>query len=160
MRSKRYPKYVVLLACVSLCQLAGVIGSIFTAPEIPTWYTTLNKPFFNPPAWVFGPVWTTLYTLMGIWLYRFIQLLPKSEPRNLVKQFLIHIVVNTSWSIIFFGFKNLGLAFVVIVGMWTQIIYLIFKSKNLDFKASLLLIPYFLWVSFATVLNLALWYLN
>lgn len=154
-------KPLLLVLSILLSQLAGAIGSFFTTSAISGWYVTLAKPSFNPPNWLFGPVWITLYTLMGIALY-----LVWRKGMNVqkvsfaVKLFLIHLVFNSLWSIVFFGMKNLSLAFGVIVILWSMIAYLIKLFSEIDKRASYLLIPYLLWVSFASALNFAIWQLN
>lgn len=150
--------YSLLIFSIILCESAGVIGSIFTFPAIPAWYAFLTKPSFSPPGWLFGPVWITLYFLMGISLYLIWE---KGEKTlGLVKIFLIHLVLNSLWSIIFFGLKNPGLAFAEILILWGMILYLALKFYKIDKTAAYLLVPYQLWVSFATVLNLSVWLLN
>ena len=105
--------------------LAGFIGSYFTSPNIPTWYASLNKPFFNPPSWLFGPVWTLLYILMGISLYQ-IWISQKSKQKTkAIKLFLIQLVLNSLWSILFFGLQNPFLAFIEIIFLWFLILALI-----------------------------------
>lgn len=103
----------LLLFCIFISQMAGVIGSAFTASSVTTWYTTLQKPSFNPPNWVFGPVWITLYTLMGISLYLVWVRGKKSEWQ--VKVFFVQLVINALWSIIFFGLHDLALALVALI---------------------------------------------
>ncbi len=150
-----------LLAAIFLCQAAGVIGAIFTTAAIPTWYVTLLKPFFSPPNWVFGPVWTLLYTMMGVALFLIWQK-RDIDPRvhQALRWFTGQLVLNTLWSIVFFGQKDLWLAVGVILVLW----YLIFKSIRqflpISAWAGWLLAPYLAWVSFATVLNIAIAYLN
>lgn len=156
------PKNLKLLAfSILISHLAGIIGSLATSSSINNWYVTLNKPFFNPPNWLFGPVWLTLYTLMGISLYLVWIKAKKGDrvPRP-VLLFLVHLVLNALWSIVFFGMKNLGLAIVVIASLLALIIYLINMFYKIDTRSAYLLIPYALWVSFATVLNISLWILN
>lgn len=143
-----------LLAAILICQLSGVVGSLFTIPAIPVWYAYLNKPSFSPPNWLFGPAWLILYTLMGISLY----LVRKNH--SAVILFLFHLIFNCLWSIIFFGAKNISLAFIDISIMWILIVVMFFAFKKINFTASLLLIPYFLWVSFAAALNYAVLVLN
>lgn len=147
-------KWGRLIAAIFICQSAGLIGSIFTFSAIPTWYLSLNKPSFSPPNYLFGPVWTILYTLMGISLYL------TWEKKKVVKLFWAQLVLNAAWSIIFFGLKNIGLALVEIFILWTLILALVVKTNKVNKVASYLLIPYLLWVSFATVLNLSLYLLN
>lgn len=150
--------YPALIFSIVLCESAGIIGSIFTVSAIPTWYISLVKPAFSPPNYLFGPVWLTLYLLMGVSLY----LIWKKGKKTLglVKLFLIHLVLNSLWSIIFFGLKNIGLAFVEILILWGIILVLTLKFYKVNKTAAYLLIPYQLWVSFATILNLSVWLLN
>ena len=149
-----------LIASIALCQMAGIIGSVFTASSIPTWYATLEKPFFNPPNWLFGPVWITLYTMMGISFYLIWHTVKSKKKDKLIKLFLGHLVLNALWSIVFFGAQQMGVAFIVIGLLWTMIVSLIRGFAPLNKTAAWLLVPYLAWVSFATLLNAALWYLN
>lgn len=156
MKIKSWPKLIVSLL---LAQSAGLIGSLFTFSAIANWYSFLNKPSFSPPNWLFGPVWTLLYFLIGISFYR-IWTLNNKKSKWLVKFFLLHLVLNTLWSIIFFGLKNPGLAFFEIVVLWSTIVYMIIKLIKIDKLSTYLLVPYLLWVSFATLLNFSIWKLN
>lgn len=150
-----------LIAWIVLCETAGIVGSLFTAPAIPTWYAGLAKPWFSPPNWLFAPVWTVLYALMGISVYRIWRMSKTLKvARNEVKLFLIHLLVNALWSLVFFGLKNISLALFIIVLLWILIVMLIKRFNKLDLLSSYLLIPYFGWVTFATLLNFALWVLN
>lgn len=136
---------------------AGFIGSFFTFDSISTWYQTLNKPFFSPPNWVFGPVWTTLYILIGISAY----LAYKSKANNYVmKIFGLQLILNALWSILFFGFKNPALAFIELIFLWASIAYMIKLFYKYDKVSAYLLIPYILWVTFAGLLNLSIALLN
>jgi len=150
-----------LLIFIFFSQLAGIVGGFFTASSVGGWYKFLVKPGFNPPSWLFGPVWIILYTLMGIssylvWL--------KIGVNNLAKPALIvfytHLVLNALWSIIFFGLKNPMLAFCEIVVLWIFIIITMVLFYKVDRLACYVLIPYLLWVSFAAVLNYSIWRLN
>lgn len=156
MKIKSWPK---LLIALILSQSAGIIGSFFTISVIPTWYELLNKPSFSPPNWIFGPVWTILYTLIGISLYR---ILIKHEKETFwsVKLFLFHLFLNAIWSPVFFGLKNLGLAFLIIILMDMSLVIMIKSFYKIDKIASILLIPYLLWISFASLLNYSIWRLN
>lgn len=147
-----------LIIAVALPLAAGLIGSLVTTPAIPTWYATLIKPSFSPPNWLFGPVWTLLYILMGVALYRVVAKTSWRHPA--IKLFLIHLVLNTFWSIAFFGLKSPLLGFLVILALLTMIAAIIRKFYRLDTIAAYLLIPYLAWVTFATILNLAIWQLN
>lgn len=154
-------KFLAPLGFILISQLAGVVGSFFTAPAISTWYSTLNKPSFNPPSWVFGPAWITLYTLMGIASYLIWQ---KRGDNSLVKTaliiFFIHLVFNALWSVIFFGLHSPMWAFVEILFLWAMILLLIIIFYKIDRRAAYLLVPYILWVSFASILNFSIWRLN
>lgn len=138
----------------------GSLGGIFTVAEIPNWYAGLNKPFFNPPNWLFGPVWTLLYLLMGISLYLIWKLSSSEERTRAIWLFSIQFVLNFFWSIIFFKYHLLGWAFVEIMAMWVFILLTILQFKQLSNWAAYLLMPYLLWVSFATILNASIWWLN
>ncbi|MDP3733454.1 MAG: TspO/MBR family protein [Candidatus Daviesbacteria bacterium] len=148
---KNLPKLILSL---SLCLGAGIVGSFFTFSAIPTWYVTLAKPSFSPPNWVFGPVWTILYILMGISLY--LVWLKKKVPIV----FWIQLILNIAWSIIFFGMKNPTLALVDIVVLWVAIILTIKSFSKINNLAGQLLYPYLTWVSFASILNLKIVILN
>lgn len=154
-------KYLQLAFFIFISELAGIVGSVFTSPAIPTWYASLNKPSFNPPGWLFGPVWITLYAMMGTASYLIWQ---KWNESGLAKialvLFFVHLFFNALWSILFFGFKNPMLAFFEIMILWIMILVLVMLYWKLDKRASLLLLPYLFWVSFASVLNFYIWRLN
>ena len=152
---------VRLLVSLVVCQLAGGLGAIFTTPAIPTWYASLAKPPFQPPNWLFFPVWTTLYTLMGIaaWLV-WRKGLDQRRVRVALGVFVIQLVLNTAWSIIFFGLYSLFGAVVAIVFLWIAILINIVTFWRISKVAGALLIPYILWVSFAAILNVSVWLLN
>lgn len=138
----------------------GSLGAIFTTNEIPTWFASLNKPPFNPPNYLFGPVWTVLYILMGISLY-----LIWKQPASAIKQtaitlFLAQFTLNFFWSIIFFNQHQIGWALIEIIAMWLLILLTIFWFAKLNKAAAWLLVPYISWVSFATLLNYSFWRLN
>ncbi len=140
--------------------LVGGIGGFATATSITTWYAEINKPSFNPPNYLFGPVWTTLYILMGISIYMILQS-PKTELRKkAIVIFCIQLLLNFCWSFIFFKFQLLGLAFIEIILMWASILTMIIVFFEINKKAALIQIPYLLWVSFASVLNGSIWFLN
>ena len=147
---KSLPK---LFLSIGLCLLAGGVGSIFTTSAIPTWYATLDKPFFSPPNFVFAPVWTTLYILMGISLY----LVWKKKFPTI---FGVQLFLNFLWSIIFFGMRNPSLALVDIVALWIAIALTIKSFYKISKLSAYSLTPYLLWVSFATLLNLMIVLLN
>jgi translocator protein len=152
--------WITLLACVALPVVIGSLSGLANVESINGWYSTLNKPSFNPPNYLFGPVWTLLYFLMGISLYIILQT-PKSDIRNAALiLFVIQLVLNFSWSFIFFYFQSPFAALIIILVMWVSILSMIIYFFRLSPPAAYLQIPYFLWVSFATVLNGAIWYLN
>jgi tryptophan-rich sensory protein len=150
----------ILLAIV-ICELAGVIGSMFTAPAIPGWYAGLAKPSFNPPNWVFGPVWTALYAMMGLAAYLVYEKgWNRPEVRKALTVFGVQLVLNALWSVVFFGGRQLLGGVVVIVLLWLMILLTIRLFSRTSRPAAYLLVPYMLWVSFATVLNVSLYLLN
>jgi benzodiazapine receptor len=138
--------YKRLTISLILPQLAGIIGSVFTVSAIPSWYNNLAKPALSPPSWIFGPVWVALYILMGISVYLVWNVRPKAT-----WLFWIHLFFNAIWSPIFFGLKNPALAFLDIIIIWLFIIVLMIKFWKINKWASFLLVPYFLWVTFASV---------
>ena len=154
-------KFIKLILSILLCQTAGLIGSLFTFSAIPTWYANLNKPFFSPPNWLFAPAWILLYTLMGISFFLIWEKRTKKNPQNYpIRLFLVHLGLNSLWSIIFFGLKNPALAFVEIGVLWLIILEVIKVFRKIDSRTSILLYPYLAWVSFASLLNLTIWILN
>lgn len=150
-----------LAASVGICFMVAFAGSMVTLPSIPAWYAGLNKPFFSPPNWVFGPVWTILYLLMGIALYLIWNRgLKNKTTQKAVKIFLIQLVLNFVWSLVFFGFHSPLVAFLTIIALWITIFRTIYLFNKLSSLAALLLLPYILWVSFALILNLFIAILN
>lgn len=151
-----------LLMAITLCEGAGILGSIFTFSQIPTWYQTLNKPFFSPPNFVFGPVWTLLYFLMGISLYLvWGKKAKEGDQKNKgLKYFYLQLGLNALWSIVFFGAHQLLLSFIVILALWWFILQTIKTFDKVSQTASYLLYPYLAWVSFASILNLSIVILN
>lgn len=148
-------KFLKLLLSVLLCEGVGLIGSIFTINSVKTWYPTLTKPFFNPPNWIFGPVWTTLYFLMGVSLY-----LVWKKKKTELKWFWIQLILNSLWSVTFFGLKNLIAAFIIIISLWISIFLTIDAFTKINKTSAYLLYPYLAWVSFALILNLSIVILN
>lgn len=155
---KTLPKLII---SVVGCELVGILGSIFTFSSISTWYATLNKPSFAPPNWIFGPVWTLLYFLMGTSFYLIWQGgWQKKKAKIARKYFLAQLALNFIWSPVFFGLRSPLLGLIIIVAMWTLIVLTIRKFYPLSKWAAYLLVPYLLWVSFATVLNASIVALN
>ena len=139
----------------------GFLSSIVTQDAIPTWYKGLNKPFFSPPNWLFAPVWTLLYTLMGIavgriWVYG----RKHKWGKTALYHFGAQLVFNGLWSLVFFGLKNPLLALIIILILWILIQRSIFWFRLVDRKSAIMLYPYIAWVSFATLLNTGIVYLN
>jgi tryptophan-rich sensory protein len=138
----------------------GAIAGMFTAEAIPGWYASLNRPSFNPPDWVFGPVWTALYLLMGISLF-LIWKQKTTKVRNLsIFVFFIQQILNVGWSFIFFYFNRIDLALFEIILLWISIVIMMVSFYKIKPLAAYLNIPYLLWVSFATILNAAYYFLN
>lgn len=151
---------ILALAFFILVSLAaGFIGSFFTMDSIQTWYMTLNRPSWTPPNWVFGPVWTTLYVLMGTAAY-LVSRSKKLGKSFVLWLFLAHLLVNTFWSIAFFGMHELLLAVFVIVLLFGLILLLMRLFWRYSHMATYLMVPYLLWVSYASTLNIGLLFLN
>jgi tryptophan-rich sensory protein len=149
-----------LIVSVILPVLVGGIAGLFTAEAVPGWYATLKQPSFNPPNWIFGPVWTILYLLMGISLF-LVWKENHSKERNIaITVFLIQLALNFAWSLIFFHFKMIGLALVEISLLWISILSMLFIFYKIKPAAAYINIPYLLWVAFATVLNASYYILN
>jgi benzodiazapine receptor len=152
---------VKLVVSIVACQCAGLVGSVFTVSAIPTWYATLQKPPFTPPNWLFGPAWITLYLLMGIAAFIVWRRgLDKEGITKALVTFLVQLVLNALWSVIFFGFRSPFWGVVVIVALWIAILFTILKFFKISTAAGALLLPYILWVSFAAILNISIWLLN
>lgn len=157
-------KLHTLLKCafaIVLCETAGVFGTLFTMPSIPTWYATLTKPLLSPPNWVFGPVWTLLYALMGVSVFLVWENGIKNEKiQKAVSVFGAQLLLNTLWSVIFFGLHDPLGALVIIICLWLTIIWTMVEFVKYSKTAAALLFPYILWVTFASYLNYALVVLN
>jgi len=154
-------KAITLFVFVAVCELAGIVGTVFTAPSITGWYAGLAKPAFNPPDWIFGPVWTVLYALMGVAAYLVYQQgFKRPEVKRALTVFFVQLLLNALWSIVFFGVHMILGALVVIVLLWAMILATILVFRGISKAAANLLVPYILWVSFATVLNISLYALN
>jgi len=150
-----------LVISIIICQLAGVVGSIFTSPSIPTWYASLQKPAFAPPNWIFAPVWITLFVLMGISLYLvWDRGWEKKEVKLAVSIFGVQLVLNALWSILFFGLQSPLYAFIEIIILWVAILITIIKFYQIFRSAGVILLPYIIWVTIAASLNYSIWILN
>lgn len=154
-------KTITFITCIFLPLFVGGLSGFFTAGEVVgEWYVNLIKPAINPPAWVFGPVWTTLYLLMGLSLY-IIFTSEKSPLRTkALMLFGIQLFLNFWWSILFFSFHWLLFSIIEIVVLWSFIVAMIITFRKINPVAAYLQIPYLLWVSFATMLNMAFWWVN
>jgi len=153
---------VTLLLAVVLVELVGASGSVFTVQGLAEWYPTLERPTLAPPDWVFAPVWTTLFALIGgaVWLvWRRAEAHPR-EVRVALAVFAVHFAMNLAWSAVFFGQQAIFAGLVVIVLLWLLIVATIAVFARVDRRAALLLVPYLLWVGFATYLNYRFWVLN
>ena len=140
---------------------AGGIGSLFTFKVIPTWYAGLKKPPYTPPNWVFGPIWTTLYILMGISVFLVWQKGLATDGAMLAFiLFWIQLAFNALWSVIFFGMKSKEGGVIIIIVLWLLILATIIASFRVSGWAGALLIPYIVWVSIASYLNIGVWLLN
>ena len=153
------PNYLKLIISLAVPQLMGGLGAFFTLSSVNTWFVTLNKPSWNPPSWLFGPVWTLLYVLMGIACY----LIWKSDhplKKSLLKLYAVQLILNALWSPAFFGMQSPFLGLLVIIPLWVAIVLCIIQFKRISPLASGLMVPYLLWVTFATALNTAILVLN
>jgi benzodiazapine receptor len=153
-------KIIGVIVSIIIAQMAGAIGSFFTSSSVGTWYATVNKPSFNPPSWIFGPVWITLYALMGISSYLVWQARELPGAKIALWFYGIQLALNALWSILFFGMKNPGLAFAEIIILLISIIITTVLFWRISPLAGALMIPYILWVSFASILNYNIWQLN
>lgn len=150
-----------LIVAVLIPLIVGATSGFFTVTGVGSWYQTINKPSWNPPGWIFGPVWTSLYIMMGIALF----LVWRAEVNPGVKKkaivlFSIQLLLNFSWSFIFFNQQQIGWALVEIIILWVFILLTIFAFGKINPAAAWLLVPYISWVSFATILTYTIWKLN
>lgn len=152
-----------LIVAVVACQLIGNLGAVFTIPSLSTWYALLNKPSFNPPNWIFGPVWIILYTLMGISLYLAWKEFPRLKKTSRDKAallFAFQLALNLLWSYLFFGLRSPLYGLICIALLWVAILATMLEFYGISRNAALALLPYILWVSFAAMLNLSILILN
>lgn len=154
------PSLLVLIVCLLVCFAAAALGSMLTLPQIPVWYEGLAKPSFSPPNWLFGPVWTVLYALMAIAMWRVYLRSRGPERRRAVTVFAVQLALNVAWSAAFFASHSPAAGLVVIAALILAILATILVFARIDRLAALLLLPYIAWVSFATILNAAVWALN
>lgn len=155
-------KILRIATVIMTCLAVGYISSIVTRENIPTWYALINKPFFTPPNWVFAPVWTLLYIMIGFAAGSVWNKIDTDEA-NVKKAFLfflIQLALNALWSYLFFGLRNPMLASFEIILLWLMIYETYVQFKKVDKVSGYLLLPYLAWVSFATILTFSIWYLN
>lgn len=151
-------KFIISLA---LPFIAGALGSLFTDASSGSWYANLSKPPFNPPGWVFGPVWTILYLLMGLaWYSAWSTPFHHEKKRIAGWAFITQLILNAGWSVVFFGLQRPDISLVVIAALLLAIVWNIISFRRVQKGTILLLIPYLAWVSFASVLNFYIWILN
>lgn len=155
-------KTVKIAIALIICLMVGYSASVVTRPSVETWYPTIIKPSFNPPNWIFMPVWTLLYIFMGVAAGLVWDKIKEQneEVKKALGFFLIQLTLNAIWSYIFFGLKNPMLAVVEIALLWLMIYETYFKFNKINKIAGYLLIPYMAWVAFAGILNASIWWLN
>ncbi len=157
---------LALIGWIALCYAAAAAGAVFTTGN---WYAILNKPTWSPPGWLFGPVWTLLYTMMGVSVWMVWKGRGTAPERGAgrgrgdaspLRVFLIQLALNAIWTPLFFGARQIGFAFIEIIVLWCAILATIIAFRRVSTTAAWLLVPYLLWVTFASVLNGALWWMN
>lgn len=158
-KKRKISDAIVLAIAIIIPLLAGFIGSLYTTPNIAGWYTNLSKPTFNPPNYLFGPVWTILFLMMGVASFIIYKQKDKIKTQAL-KLYLAQLTLNIMWSVIFFGAKNPLGGFLVIVALWLEIAYTMDVFYKINKLSGYLFVPYFLWVSFAMILNFSIYILN
>ena len=151
---------VALVLIVGLCLGIGALGAAVTATSVKTWYAALNKPSFNPPNTVFGPVWTVLYILMAIAAWRVWRVADRETARRPLTLFALQLALNLGWSATFFGLERLGPSVAVILVLELAVVGTALAFRPIDRIAAWLLVPYVAWVGFAAILNIAIWRLN
>lgn len=153
--------FIKLLISIVICLIAGALGSFFTAPAIPTWYSTLIKLPIAPPNWVFFPVWTALFIMMGISLFLVWQKgFQNQHVKTALLIFAAQIILNVLWSAMFFGLRSPIAGLIEISILWIFILVMILKFMRISRVSGLLLIPYIVWVTFAAIINFFIWRLN
>lgn len=160
-RNQLKRKLIHISIAVLVCLAAGFLGSVATQTSVGSWYLTINKPSFNPPNWIFAPVWTTLFIMMGVaaglvWNKGFHHKWVKTA----MYHFVFQLLLNVAWSLVFFGLKEIFGALLIIFGLLLLLLFTFKWFKVVDPLAASLLIPYILWVGFASVLNFSIWQLN
>ena len=151
-------KFLSFLLFAIITYSSSLVGGLVTAGFKEPWYSLINKPSFNPPSWIFAPVWTTLYLMMTVAIWFFWH--SKNRDMNTIYIYFIHIVFNTTWSIVFFGLHKIFYALLVLVVLIFLIIILILRFKRVNMLSYYLMIPYLLWCCYALILNFNLFLLN
>jgi len=151
---------IKFIICLLVPVAIGAISGFATMENIPGWFSTLSKPSFNPPNSIFGPVWTTLYILMGISSFLIVKKHPEQMKHTAGSVYFLQLALNFAWSFLFFSFHQVGVALIDIIALWIAILAMIVVFYRINKAAGLLQIPYLLWVSFATVLNASIYLLN
>lgn len=161
MNLDKIPYWAKIIIGILICNGVGLLASAVTLDAIPNWYAQLNKPSFNPPNWLFGPVWTVLYTLMGVSAAAIWEAgVDRPEVKKALTVFAVQLGLNGIWSYLFFGYQNPLFAFIEILCLLIVIVVTIFHFKNIKKWTAWLLIPYLIWVSFAAILNFSIYLLN
>jgi tryptophan-rich sensory protein len=152
---------IKLILAVLVSEFAGMVGSLFTFPSIVGWYAGLRKPGFTPPNWLFGPVWITLYFLMGVSLYlAWKKGLSKKRVKGSMEMFGVQLALNALWSVLFFGLHSPLYGLICIAALWIAIVATMVKFYGISKEAVALLLPYILWTTIAMALNYYIWILN
>lgn len=156
----RHRTWLALLGFLLITFAAAGIGGAATGSSVSTWYPTLNKPAWNPPSWVFGPVWSLLYLMMAIAAWRIWRQPDAPIRRSALAWYFAQLALNALWSCLFFGLRNPGFAFAEVLVLWVALVVTLVKFARIDRIAAGLWLPYLAWVSFASVLNGTVWWLN
>jgi tryptophan-rich sensory protein len=161
MQGFRLKEFPMLIGSILIPLVVGYIGAIVTLPQITTWYATLSKPWWSPPNWLFGPIWTTLYVLMGIALFLvWREGIHRRDVRFAILIFGVQLILSLVWSVVFFSFHALFGAFAIVMLLWLAILANIIAFVIISKCAGLLLVPYIIWVSIASYLNYSVYLLN
>lgn len=159
--AKGWPETLfVLAAFIAFCLAVSAAGGWVTAGRVETWYQSLTRPSFTPPDWVFAPVWTTLYVLMAVAAWLVWLRTGWSQGRNLLGLFVLQLILNFAWSVLFFGLQRIDLAFLDLLALWALIAVITVLFWRVERVAGVLLVPYLAWVGFAGVLNGWIWVNN
>ena len=158
-RPRTAARLLQALAAVALCNAVGILGAVFTTPDT-AWYTALAKPSFQPPGWLFGPVWTALYTMMGVAAFRIFERRDRRGATAALVLFGAQLVLNGIWSPVFFGAQAIRVSLVILFALVGMVALVLRRFRAIDEAAGWLLAPYLAWLSFASVLNGAIVWLN